>query len=119
MTRDWHFMKLRIITAILSAGLLAGSLAVQAADLQAGKELAAQTCASCHGPDGKSPTAPTYPILAGQHRDYLLRSLRAYKSGDRANAVMNGMVSGLSDQDLQDLAAWYASREGLEDLSID
>lgn len=109
-------MKHQIIAAFLGAGLLVLASAAAAADLQAGKELAANVCTSCHGPEGKKPTAPTYPILAGQHRDYLLRTLRAYKSGARENAVMNGMVSGLSDADLQNLAAWYASREGLETL---
>lgn len=112
-------MKHQIITACVGLGLLAGIATAQAADLQAGKKLAAATCASCHGPEGKTPAAPNYPILAGQYRDYLLRSLRAYKSGQRENAVMNGMVSGLSDRDLQNLAAWYANQEGLETLAAD
>lgn len=119
MTRSSETMKHQIVTACIGLGLFFGTAFVQAADIQAGKELAAATCATCHGPGGNSPVAPNYPILAGQHRDYLLRSLRAYKSGERENAVMNGMVSGLSDRDLQNLAAWYASQEGLETLSAD
>lgn len=111
-------MKLQIIAASLATGLLAAAPGL-AADLQAGKELAAQTCATCHGPEGRNPVAPTYPVLAGQYRDYLLRSLRAYRSGARDNAVMKGMVSGLSDRDMENLAAWYSSREGLEVLGTD
>ena len=112
-------MKHPIFATCIGLALFAASAALPAADLQAGKELASGTCASCHGPEGRTPAAPNYPILAGQYRDYLLRSLRGYQSGDRENAVMNGMVSGLSDRDLQNLAAWYASRKGLETLSTE
>lgn len=119
MTGSKPSMKQSIIAA-LAAGCLWAPLSVtQAADLQAGKRKAAETCASCHGPEGRQSAAPNYPILAGQHRDYLLHSLKAYQSGKRDNAIMAGIVSGLSDQDLENLAAWYASREGLSDLSID
>lgn len=110
-------MKQSIIATCLVAGLLGANGALKAADLQAGREKAAQACASCHGPEGKQAVAPNYPILAGQYRDYLLHSLKAYKSGARDNAVMRGMVSGLTEQDMENLAAWFASRDGLETLS--
>ncbi len=67
-------------------------------------------CQSCHGADGVGIT-PQWPNLAGQYEDYLRRSLHAYKSGARQNAIMNGFASGLSDQDIADLAAYYASRD--------
>ena len=52
---------------------------------------------------------PIYPNLAGQHQEYLLSALQAYKSGDRNNPIMMPMAAPLSDQDMQDLAAYYSS----------
>lgn len=106
--------------------LLTRSLAVTAAiglaactepsgDPQAGREKSV-TCQACHGTDGIA-VDPTYPNLAGQYEDYLAHTLRGYRDGTRQNAVMAGMAAGLSDQDIADLAAFYASQEGLEDLS--
>ncbi|MGF1643958.1 MAG: c-type cytochrome [Thiotrichales bacterium] len=90
--------------------------AVQAAgDVARGKEKS-QTCQSCHGLDGNSPTAQ-FPTLAGQYQDYLAHSLKAYQSGARKNAIMAGMVAALSDQDIEDLAAYYASQKGLYDTT--
>ncbi|MCP1728386.1 cytochrome c553 [Natronospira proteinivora] len=71
-------------------------------------------CAACHGDDGNSPEgmAPPSPILAGQYADYLYKSLRQYQDGTRDNAVMVGQVQDLSDRDMRDLAAFYASQPG-------
>ncbi|MGH8708546.1 MAG: c-type cytochrome [Burkholderiales bacterium] len=80
-------------------------------DAEAGKQKASQICAACHGPAGNQPTAPENPILAGQHYDYLVRALKGYKSGKRDNAVMKGFAASLSQQDIEDLAAWFASQE--------
>jgi cytochrome c553 len=77
----------------------------------------AQVCEACHGLDGKS-VDPTYPNLAGQHESYLAKALADYRSGDRNNPIMAGFAGPLSDQDIADLAAWYARQEGLEDISI-
>ena len=77
---------------------------------EAGRDKAAQVCAACHGPTGARPTAPENPILAGQHYDYLVRALRDYKSGKRSSAVMQGFAASLSQQDIEDLAAWFASQ---------
>jgi len=85
-------------------------------DPAAGKDKA-QVCSACHGPDGKS-VDPSYPNLAGQHESYLVKSLADYRAGRRVNAIMAPMAANLSDQDIEDLAAWYASQEGLKDLSI-
>jgi cytochrome c553 len=65
-------------------------------------------CAACHGPDGNG-IAPNYPALAGQYQDYLAQVLHEYKDGQRTNAIMNGMAAPLSDQDIQDLAAYFSS----------
>jgi cytochrome c553 len=79
-----------------------------AGDAAAGKTKSA-TCAACHGPDGNSPT-PAFPKIAGQHEGYLVKQLMEYKSGERVNATMNGMAAALSEQDMADLAAYYASQ---------
>jgi cytochrome c553 len=77
----------------------------------------AKVCEACHGTDGNS-IEPIYPNLAGQHESYLIKSLSDYRSGARRNALMNSFAAALSNQDIEDLAAWYADQEGLEDLSI-
>lgn len=107
------------ITAPVAISLLALATtpATGAGNPAAGKEKS-QTCAACHGPEGNGPNTQ-YPRLAGQHESYLYHSLKAYKSGDRQDPVMSGMVSGLSDQDMRDLAAFYASQEGLVTVDLD
>lgn len=77
---------------------------------EAGKAKA-QACAACHGADGAKPSSPDQPILAGQHYDYLVRSLLDYNSGKRNNAIMKGFAAGLSRQDINDLSAWFASQK--------
>lgn len=112
-------MNQSIVATLAACCLWAPLSAVPAADIEAGKQKAAETCASCHGPEGRQSVTPTYPVLAGQHRDYLLHALKAYQSGERDNAIMAGIVSGLSERDLENLAAWFASRDGLKDLSLE
>jgi cytochrome c553 len=68
-------------------------------------------CAACHGPEGNKPTAPENPILAGQHQDYLAKALKDYKSGKRNNPIMKGFAATLSTQDIENLAAWFASQK--------
>ena len=95
----------------VTVAVLALCGAAQAAgNAEAGKTIAAQVCAACHGPEGNKPTAPENPILAGQHADYLARALHDYKSGKRANPIMKGFAASLSKQDIEDLAAWFASQ---------
>lgn len=67
------------------------------------------TCIACHGADGNS-SVTDYPKLAGQHPGYLASTLKAYRDGSRANAIMQGMASALSDEDIADLAAYFASQ---------
>ena len=74
---------------------------------------AGQTCIACHGNDGIG-IMPEYPNLAGQHADYIAHSLKAYRAGQRNNAVMGGMAAALTDKDISELAAYYSSqRPGL------
>ena len=68
-------------------------------------------CVACHGADGNKPSAPDQPILAGQHYDYLVRALTDYKIGRRNNPIMKGFAGQLSKQEIEDLAAWFASQK--------
>lgn len=88
-----------------------------AGDAAAG-ETKSQVCQACHGADGNG-VDPSYPRLAGQHEDYLRHALAAYRSGDRSNAVMATFAQNLSDEDIADLAAYYAAMEGLFSLDLD
>lgn len=100
---------LKRLAAAAALGLGLGPLAVQAqtAEVAAGRAKA-QACAVCHGPLGVS-SAPDAPHLAGQPAIYLAAQLRAYRSGARRHEVMAVMARNLSDDDIQALAAWYAS----------
>ena len=77
----------------------------------------ATNCEACHGKDGHS-ADPHYPNLAGQYQSYLIKALSDYRAGRRSNVIMTGFASQLSNQDIEDLAAWFASQHGLKDLSI-
>lgn len=98
-----------LFAAALAALSVAANAQAAGGDPAAGKRKS-QTCASCHGANGASDNT-MYPMLAGQHESYLYHVLRQYKSGERENAVMAGMVANLSDQDMRDLAAFYAAQE--------
>ncbi len=100
-----------MIRLMVFALALALAGAAQASGNAAAGKDKSQVCAACHGPTGAKPTAPENPILAGQHYDYLVRALRDYKSGKRNNAIMKGFAASLSRQDIEDLAAWFASQE--------
>lgn len=75
-----------------------------------GERTAIQVCAICHGSDGNSPLAMN-PKLAGQHPQYLYKQLKDFQSGARSNAIMTGMVANLSDDDLRNVAAYYADQK--------
>ena len=86
-------------------------------DAAAGAEKA-KTCASCHGATGEESLDDTYPKLAGQYPEYLSKALHDYRSGKRKNAVMAGFAQALTDEDIDDLSAYFSSQGGsLRDLS--
>lgn len=100
--------------AILTAALFALSVPA-AAHADGNPELGrakSTACTACHGEDGRG-IAPNYPVLAGQHVEYLVHALTQYRSGERKNAIMAGFATNLSDDDIADLAAWYAGMDGL------
>ena len=96
---------------VYAAVLMGFAIAAHAGNPEAGKEKS-RTCAACHGADGNSPT-PDFPRLAGQHYDYLVKTLRDYKTGKRKTAIMAPQVANLSQRDFEDLAAFYSSQSGL------
>ena len=101
------------IQTLIAVAAFSFAAAANAGDIEAGKKKAAEVCAACHGPDGNSPV-PDFPKLAGQHADYMVATLKKYKNGKRANPIMMGMAATLSDEDILNVAAYYASQKGLE-----
>jgi cytochrome c553 len=108
-----------IIALTLGAAILALSgQALASGDAANGAALTKKyNCASCHGADFKTPIDPSYPKLAGQHADYLVHALTAYKRGNkvangRSNPIMAGMAQPLSDRDMADIAAYLQSLPG-------
>jgi cytochrome c553 len=107
-----------ILAVSCAAALSVSASAFASGDASRGAELAKKyNCASCHGADFKTPIDPSYPKLAGQHADYLVHALTAYKRGDkvmngRNNPIMGAMAQPLSDRDMGDIAAYLQSLPG-------
>ena len=97
--------KTALVAALLGACVLSGQ--VLAGDVAAGKAKA-MMCSACHGANGIS-QIPMYPNLAGQKEQYLVLQLKAFRDGQRKNMVMAPMAAALSDTDIDNLAAFYAS----------
>jgi len=74
------------------------------------------TCQACHGETGMA-TQTIYPNLAGQHQDYLEKAMYDYRDGSRTNAVMSSFAANLTDDDIEDISAWYASQKGLTEIN--
>ena len=106
-------MIFRLAAAIIVAALISSSTYAQGDPAKA-QQIVTQVCSACHGADGNS-TLPN-PSLAGQHPEYLLKQLMNFKSqggrpAERINAVMSGMAAPLSDEDMRNLAAYFASQK--------
>jgi cytochrome c553 len=102
-------MRSKLLLSLVAAAAIAGTAAANAANLEAGRAKAKEVCAACHGEDGNS-QVPDYPKLSGQHRDYLEKALRDYKSGQRKNPIMAGFAGGLSSADIENLAEFFHSQ---------
>ncbi|GAB1436173.1 c-type cytochrome [Sphaerotilus sulfidivorans] len=108
-----HFKSL---LALLAAAAMATPLAASEskpaakADLVKGEAIATQVCSACHTADGSRGSAAN-PIIQGQHPEYLVKQLTEFKSGKRDNAIMKGMASALSEDDMKNVAAFYASKQ--------
>ncbi len=94
------------------AGLLACNLAL-AANPEAAKSTATSVCAGCHGAKGISPTG-MFPNLAGQKADYLVAQMKAFRGKTRVNPMMSPMAANLKDEDIDNLAAYFASLKACE-----
>ncbi|HEY0288306.1 MAG TPA: c-type cytochrome [Pseudomonas sp.] len=105
-------MNTLFVSLLLTLGI---SGAAQAADALTGDPAAGQAktavCGACHGPDGNS-VAPTFPKLAGQGQRYLLKQLHEIKDGKRVVLEMTGLLNNFNDQDLADIAAYFATQKG-------
>ena len=109
----------RTMLALEGATQAISGAAAQAQDLAAGNAVFDKfNCASCHGADAMTAVDPAYPTLAGQHADYLVHALKAYKRGAsgsaatanvRKNPIMGAFATQLSDQDISNVSAWLAS----------
>jgi cytochrome c553 len=109
--------------SLLSLLLAAAAFGVQASDAAKaapkgdparGEPIASTVCAACHGPDGNSPAAAN-PKLAGQHPEYLFKQMKNFKATDgqqpeRVNAIMNGMIAAYDENQMRDIAAYFASK---------
>jgi cbb3-type cytochrome c oxidase subunit III len=101
-----------ILSSLMLAAAAHASEPVAAAakpDLAKGGAISAQTCAACHTADG-SRGSPANPILQGQHPEYLVKQLTEFKSGKRKNAIMSGMAAALTEEDMRNVAAFYAAK---------
>lgn len=76
----------------------------------------ANSCVGCHGADGNS-MIPTIPKIAGQYQDYLYHALKAYKNGDRNNAIMSGISSTLNEKQMKKLSKYFSSQQGMQKIN--
>jgi cytochrome c553 len=101
---------MKINNFLIVIGLCMPLSAMAAGNAEAGAKKA-ETCKACHGEGGAKPIQADYPVLAGQHYDYLVAALNQYKAGKRKNATMNGFAAALKPDDILDLAAFFASQK--------
>lgn len=109
-------MKRKVLLSLLLAGSMSPVFAAEPAqaatpkgDPAKGQPIATTVCAACHGPDGNSIGAPN-PKLASQHPEYLFKQMRNFKSGERVNPIMNGMIAAFDENQMRDLAAYFGSQ---------
>jgi cytochrome c553 len=110
-------LSLKLMFSVAVFALAAHAHASDAAKPAAyqGKEIASTVCIACHGADGNSPTSAN-PKLAGQHAGYLFKQMKNFKAGadgksERVNAIMNGMIAPYTEEQMKDLAAYFASQK--------
>lgn len=101
---------LRTTSLIIVLGLFASSASFAAGNVEQGKQKA-ETCLGCHGVPSYTNVYPTYhvPRLGGQHADYIVIALKGYQSGERSHGTMQAQASGLSEEDMADIGAYFQS----------
>lgn len=113
------FNLIALASVALSLSGVAHSSETKAAakpDLAAGEAKATTVCAACHVADG-SRGMPTYPILQGQHPEYLVKQLTEFKEGKRKNPIMGGMAGALTPEDMRNIAAFYATKKAKDGVA--
>ena len=105
-------MQLKTLTIALTLLFVLGEVgaALAKGDPERGRRLA-RDCFACHGPDGYSPS-PINPKIGGQHERYIYLALQQYRDGSRTHSLMRGSVLGRTDQELEDISAYYAEQPG-------
>lgn len=114
-------MKLPVsLLCAAAAAVLSFSAHAQSAkpDLVKGAASYGQVCVACHAADGNS-VMPENPSLAQQHPEYLLKQLQEFKTGKRANPIMQGMVAALSDDDMRNISWWLADQKARDGFATD
>jgi len=101
-------MKKRLVTVLVAMGMMVAGGVQAAGDAAAGQARAA-LCIACHGPDGNS-LNPMWPKLAGQHPEYIIKQLRAFKAGERKDPMMAPMAAALDDKGMADVAAFFSGQ---------
>ena len=117
------FAPLFLVAAMLAGAFFAPAHSAESAkaakpDLAKGEASFTAVCAACHGADGNSGT-PTFPKLAQQHPQYLVKQLQEYKSGKRANPIMLGFASALSEDDMRNISFWLESKAAKTGFATD
>lgn len=120
-------MKRLTLLSLLLAGMMSSAQAAEHAkaatkgDAAKGQAIGSTVCAACHGADGNS-TGPANPKLAGQHPEYLLKQMKDFKAADgkqpdRANPIMNGMIAAFDEEQMRDLAVYFAEQKQAGDVA--
>jgi len=107
-------MKRLINRLLILSALMVSTNVLATVDVTNGQVKSA-SCAACHGVGGDS-TNPMFPKIAGQHADYIVHALQAYKTAKRINPMMQATAAALSDDDIVDLAAYFSAQDGLKTL---
>ncbi|NEV62787.1 c-type cytochrome [Thiorhodococcus minor] len=107
MMKTW--LRTVSVAAVLASGAVHAAEALKPGDAEAGAQKANTICMACHGPQGNS-IVPTWPKLAGQHPEYIQKQLMDFKAGNRSNVQMTPMAMPLTDQEVLDLAAYFATQ---------
>lgn len=97
----------KMITSVLALFFIIPTQVVMAGDVARGKEKAEVICQNCHGPEGVGGKNPLWPKLKGQQAPYIIKQLKAFKTDERKDPIMNSIATGLSDEDIENLSAYY------------
>ncbi|MGC3981524.1 MAG: cytochrome c4 [Steroidobacteraceae bacterium] len=98
---------------LAAAGILTFAISATASaagDVAAGQTKASAVCIACHGLDGNS-VNPEWPSIAGQHEQYIMKQVKAFRAGERTNVLMSPIALTLTDKEIEDVAAYYATQK--------